>query len=232
MRKMVSCLLVFGLISGCANMKQVATAKFMNAGGIPVSEAHAGAYPDIVAFIKGNLDNLNHQTDGALSSQTNGNSVIWKAFVFDIKSEMQKAKKPKADIETYCKASGGSFSSTVKEIKLRDGNENSPLIAAMRAQAFAYSKGASEELAQQTFQNAYQSQLEQNYASSHIDNARREALDIANKIIKNGLAGVYSCDYHGNGNNWATSIDVVGFLPKAANNTLDSHTIYMKIQVL
>lgn len=218
-------------MAGCASVSTVATSKLNNINGSPVSEATAANYADLPSFIKANIDNTSTWDQRLKPEYKAASYSQWKAFVFDAASDMRRAKKPRADLELFCKVKGGEFGLSVRETKsFRVPEPTSPLMAGIMGASLARSRGDSEMIAQQTFMNAYQEQWKRN--NSSYSTTTNEAVLIANRMVAEGLVGLFSCKNQVPGKSWDAGIDLAGFQPKSKSNTLDSHTMFMTIYAI
>lgn len=219
MKKLLLCT-VFLMLAGCASLQDKVLVNVNQANGTPVSAELASRYPSIESFIHASLDNKSRLNDPKRPLTA---PVVWHAITHENATSVSRyAKKPKLDLEVYCKAHGGSFIAMPNKELLRTLPSESPLSFAYRAQAFAYSKGASESVARDAFAYAYeqQSRASRNAGFGPLSGAREEA----NRIIAEGYVGAFQCRNASTESSWLASVDVIGYV-------VDGSTYYILMQV-
>ena len=226
MRKAVATLAALSLLAGCSSLNTAASSKLAKLNGTPVSADVAATYPDLPTFIRANLDNTTPALQSLAHDRKPEDPVLWRAYVSGAASDMKYAKKPKADLERFCQVNGGHFETSKRDLRTFSiPAPNSPLMTGLMAGAFARSMGTSEAIARQSFSNAYsQTNTDQMQAPSASDH---EAVTIANKIIADGLVGVFSCQNSVQEKSWSSAVYLDGFQQKT--NVLDAHTFFIRI---
>lgn len=206
MKKTIILTMLFTL-SGCVSLQDRMLANVSQANGTPVSSEQALRYPSVESFIHGILDNKSRLND---PKRPLTDPVVWHAITHENATSVSRyAKKPKLDLEIYCKSYGGTFVETPSNEVLRSLPSESPLSIAFRAQAFAYSKGASESMAKDAFAYAYEERARASQISgfSRLDSSRDEA----NRVIREGYVGAFQCRNTSAVNSWLVSVDVIGY---------------------
>lgn len=192
---------IFLVISACASVQDLVRVNVNQANGTPVSAELASRYPTIESFIHASLDN---KTPAGQPKRPMSEPVVWHAIVSGGSSLSRYAKKPRLDLEVYCSAHGGSFTTTPSNARIRELPPESPFITGLRAQAFAYSKGASEAVARDAFAYAYEEQAAR--AGGGLTSLQMDA----NRIISEGYVGVFECRGANPENSWLAMVDIVG----------------------
>lgn len=196
------------MLSGCASLPDRVLINVSQANGTPVSSELALRYSSIEAFIHAIFDNKSRVSD---PKRPLTDPVVWHAITHENATSVSRyAKKPKLDLEIYCKSHGGTFVEMPNNEVLRSLPSESPLTFAFRAQAYAYSKGASESVAKDAFTYAYEQQARSSRSSSfsRLDSSRVEA----NRVIREGYVGAFQCRNTSAVNSWLVSVDVIGYV--------------------
>ena len=197
---------VLFVFTGCASVQDRVMVNVNQANGTVVSADLAARYPTVEAFIHAALDNKSP----AFQKRPLSEPVVWYAITNEnVKSAPRTSKKPKMDLEVYCKANGGSFVANPRTDRVRNLPPDSPLITAFRAQAYAYSKGASDAVARNAFDYAYEEQARKSLGLQN--QVRDTATRIINEVIIAGYVGAFECSNTVLEKSWLATVDVIGY---------------------